>query len=86
MEMTRQSNTIKKWSNLLTRIKERSKSFHYRNALNDVKHDSCGTWRAIKELLAASRKWSLNHSISFLETDGKNLSNAKGINAIIVRG
>ena len=69
----------KKYSNLLTRIKERSKSLHYQNILNDVKHDSCGTWRVIKELLAASPKRSLNHSISLLETDGENLSNAEDI-------
>ena len=69
----------KKCSNLLTRIKERSKSLHYQNVLNDVKHDSCGTWRVIKELLTASPKRSLNHSISLLETDGKNLSNAEDI-------
>ena len=74
----------KKYSNLLTRIKERSKSLHYQNVLNDVKHDSCGTWRVIKELLTASYiltlpKRSLNHSISLLETDGENLSNAEDI-------
>ena len=69
----------KKYSNLLTRIKERSKFLHYQNILNDVKHDSCGTWRVIKELLAASPKRSPNHSISLLETDGENLSNAKDI-------
>ena len=69
----------KKYSNLLTRIKERSKSLHYQNVLNDVKHDSCGTWRVIKELLTASPKRSLNHSISLLETDGVNLSNAEDI-------
>ena len=33
----------------------------------------------IKELLAASPKRLFNHSISFLETDGENLSNAKDI-------
>ena len=33
----------------------------------------------IKKLLAASLKRSLNHSISYLETDGKNLSNAEDI-------
>ena len=69
----------KKYSNLLTRIKEHSKSLHYQDALNDVKHDSCGTWRVIKKLLAASPKRSLNHSTSFLETDGENLSNAVDI-------
>ena len=68
-----------KYSNLLTRIKEHSKSLHYKNALNDVKHDSCGTWRVIKELQAASPKRSLNHSISFFETNGENLSNAEDI-------
>ena len=33
----------KKYSNLLTRIKERSKSLHCQDVLNDVKHDSCET-------------------------------------------
>ena len=33
----------------------------------------------IKELLTASLKRSLNHSISLLETDGENLSNAEDI-------
>ena len=33
----------------------------------------------IKELLAASPKRSLNHSISLLKADGENLSNAKDI-------
>ena len=33
----------------------------------------------IKELLATSPKRSLNHSISFLETDGENVSNAEDI-------
>ena len=68
-----------KYSNLHTRIKKRSKSLHYQNVLSDVKHDSCGTWRVIKELLAASPKRSLNHSISFLVTDDENLSNAEDI-------
>ena len=67
------------YSNLLTRIKERSKSLHYQNALDDAKHDSCGTWRVIKELLAASPKRSLNLSISLLETYDENLSNAEDI-------
>ena len=52
---------------------------HYQNALNDVKHDSYGTWRVIKELLAALPKRSLNHSISLLEADGENLSNVEDI-------
>ena len=65
--------------NLLTRIKKRLKSLHYQNVLNDVKHDSRGTWRVIKELLTASPKGSLNHSRSLLETDGVNLSNAEDI-------
>ena len=69
----------KKCSNLLIRIKERLKSLRYQNALNDVKHDSCETWRVIKELLAALPKRSLDHSISLLETDGENLSNAEDI-------
>ena len=69
----------KKYSNLLTRIKERSKSSYHQNVLNDVKYDSCGTWRVIKELLTASPKRSLNHSISLLETDDVNLSNAEDI-------
>ena len=68
-----------KYSNPLSRIKKRSKSLHYQNALNDVKYDSCGTWRVNKELLAASPKRSLNRSISFLETDGENFSNAGDI-------
>ena len=79
MEMTRQSNTIKKYSNLLIRIKERYNFLHYQDALNDVKHDSFGTWRVIKKLLDALSKRSLNHSISLLEADGENLSNAEDI-------
>ena len=68
----------KKYSSLLTRIKERrSKSLHYQNVLNDVKFDSCGTWKVIKELLTASPKRSLNHFIYLLETDGVNLNNAE---------
>ena len=62
-----------------TRIKERSKFLHYQNVLNDVKHDSRGTWRVIKELMTDSPKRSLNHSISLLETDGVNLSNVEDI-------
>ena len=54
----------KNYSNLLTRIKKRLKSLHSQDVLYDVKHDSCGTWRLIKELLAASLKRSLNHSIT----------------------
>ena len=77
MEIKCQSNTKKKYSNLLTRIKKRSKSLHYQVALNAVKHDSCGTGKVIKELLAASPKQLFNHSISLLETDGENLSNAE---------
>ena len=70
----------KKYSNLQTRIKDRSKSLHYQDVLNDVKHDSCGTWRVNKKLLAASpKRSSLNHSISLFETNGENLSNAKVI-------
>ena len=80
MGMTCQSNTIKKFSNLLTRIEERSKSLHYHDPLNDVKHDSCGTWRVIKELLASSPTKRLITPYLFLrQTDGENLSNAKNI-------
>ena len=69
----------KKYSTLLTRIKELLKSLRYQDALNDVKYDSCGTWKVIKELLAASPKRSLSHSIFPLETDGENLSNVQDI-------
>ena len=66
MEITCQSNTIK-ISDLLTRIKERSKSLHYQDALNNVKHDSCGTWRVIKELLVALPKRRLITPYLFLK-------------------
>ena len=70
--MTCQNNTIK---NTVIYLLE----FKSARTLNDVKHDSCETWRVTKELLATSPKRSLNHAISLLETDGENFSNAEDI-------
>ena len=73
MEMT-SKQYYKKYSYLFTRIKKRSKSLHYQDALNNVKHYLCGIWRMIKKLLAASLKRLLNHFISLLEAYGENFS------------
>ena len=68
----------KRYSYILARIKERSKSLHYQIAMNDAKHDSCGTWRVIKELLTASPKQA-NHSISLIKNENKTLIDAEDI-------
>ena len=75
METTSKINTIKITVIHLPELK--TARIPYITKMPTIKHNSCGTWKVIKELLAASPKRSLNHSISLLEADSENITNAE---------